>query len=267
MIITIVGRTGTGKDTLANILAEKGLRILKSYTTRPQRTPDEDTHIFINPEDVDKYPNKVATTNINGYDYFATAEQLEECDVYIIDPNGLTELAKNSPDTAFLTVYMQAAPQERRFHAVQRVPLKDKIKEEEVFVKRSDSENEQFSEFEDIVTSYENNLQALPENIINMVSYYNHYDENDMRTFANSLADYVYVFRGYKHIIDFLIQNDKSDLPMIKQDGNRIYVRSSDNTYTDKYAVDLFIAKGAIAVPDLGAGICEYYFTLTQGKF
>ena len=36
--------------------------------------------------------DRVTETVINGYQYFATREQFDECDVYVIDPNGLSDL-------------------------------------------------------------------------------------------------------------------------------------------------------------------------------
>lgn len=110
-MIYIVGRSGSGKDYIGKILQEKyGLKPLLSYTNRPRRLGEKDTHIFINtityPSEVfdenwcswhddDGYVKKekpVAYTKINGYQYFATRTQLKESDYYIIDPQGLYEL-------------------------------------------------------------------------------------------------------------------------------------------------------------------------------
>ena len=44
-MVLIAGRTGAGKDTLVKELINREFRGVKSYTTRPKRTPDEDTHI------------------------------------------------------------------------------------------------------------------------------------------------------------------------------------------------------------------------------
>ena len=89
----VVGRTASGKDSLARAIAEKyGLKILSSYATRPKRIGETNEHIFISPEDVQKYQNDiVAYTKIGNYEYFSTKQQLLECDFYIIDPNPTTQ--------------------------------------------------------------------------------------------------------------------------------------------------------------------------------
>ena len=82
--ILICGRSGSGKDTFAKLLKSFGLKDVCSYTTRPRRDGEGDTHTFITEKEVKNYPNKIAVTEINGYTYFATKEQLEEADYYII---------------------------------------------------------------------------------------------------------------------------------------------------------------------------------------
>ena len=87
MKILIIGRSGSGKSTLANYLTEKyGLKQLESYATRPMRVKNEKGHRFITPEEAKNFTDRVAETVINGYEYFATRQQVDECDVYVIDP-------------------------------------------------------------------------------------------------------------------------------------------------------------------------------------
>ena len=46
-IFCVLGRTASGKDTLvADICAKHNLKQLISYTTRPKRSENENTHIF-----------------------------------------------------------------------------------------------------------------------------------------------------------------------------------------------------------------------------
>ena len=145
-MILIIGRTGSGKDYLAQELAKSGLTQVLSYTTRPQRYPEENTHIFIDKVTASIICDMIATTTINGYEYFATRRQMEENDVYIIDPAGTYELLKNCPSVPFVICYVTADNEQRQMKAVGRGS--DSSKEAEVFLKRNASENEQFSEFE-----------------------------------------------------------------------------------------------------------------------
>lgn len=156
MKFLIVGRTASGKDSLKAYLESRyGWKFVKSYTTRPKRTPDEDTHIFISHEEAARIPqtDKVAITFIKNEtetpdEYFATRQQIDEADGYIIDPKGIEVLLKNMPDECFEIIYLQACSEElREAAAIDRA--KDKKKAKQSFIKRNDDEDEQFTQFED----------------------------------------------------------------------------------------------------------------------
>ena len=152
MKILIIGRSGSGKSTLANYLTEKyGLKQLESYATRPMRVKNEKGHRFITPEEAKNFTDRVAETVINGYEYFATRQQVDECDVYVIDPKGLVELCKRMPDTKFYVVYLRTLNDSRMRAAINRAD--DPEKEEEIFKKRNASEDDQFFEFERFLDS------------------------------------------------------------------------------------------------------------------
>lgn len=94
-IICILGPSGSGKTTVEQILSKKyGLKPIRSYTTRPRRNLEEVNHIFVSNEEFDsiKLEDMVAFTNYNGYRYCATKQQIDECDIYVIDPAGLAIL-------------------------------------------------------------------------------------------------------------------------------------------------------------------------------
>ena len=144
-MILIAGRSGSGKDAYARELENLGLKGVKSYTTRPRRNSSEDTHIFIKAEQSGYVSDKVATTVINGYEYFATRQQVEESDFYIIDPHGIAELLENCPDVEFMIVYIYADRLVRSNRAMGRG---EPLKESRIFEERENSENLQFSVFE-----------------------------------------------------------------------------------------------------------------------
>ena len=92
-IILLVGRSGSGKSTVADILSRQyGRYILPSYTTRPKRFEREEGHIFVNNmfyEKVSRSRDIVAYTYFDNHHYWATAQQVNENDIYIIDPDGV----------------------------------------------------------------------------------------------------------------------------------------------------------------------------------
>ena len=94
-IFLIVGESGSGKDTVVNALCSKyGLSRVKSYTTRPSRgtQADEQSHLFVTDEEFDKLTDLVAFTNFDRYRYCATAEQVDNADLYIVDAEGVNYL-------------------------------------------------------------------------------------------------------------------------------------------------------------------------------
>ena len=149
--ILIVGRTGSGKDYLANRLCDRGFTQVKSYTTRPKRTENEDTHIFITKEEAIKYRDRVAQTVIADNEYFATREQVRNNDIYIIDPKGLYQLISNMPREDFIIIYVTALSKCRYNSALSRVDKKDYNSELYTLTVRDKSESKQFSEFENTI--------------------------------------------------------------------------------------------------------------------
>lgn len=114
--ILLVGESGSGKDTVKDFLVNKyNLKPLLSYTTRPKRFKEENTHTFI---DLDEYyhckskNNIIAETYYNENYYFATEEQLLESDVYVIDFDGIKYLKSHS-NIPFIVFYLNVPESER----------------------------------------------------------------------------------------------------------------------------------------------------------
>lgn len=94
-----VGRSASGKSTIANILEEKhGYKQVSSYTTRPPRYEGESGHIFITEEEFNNLGELAAYTFYNNHHYGTTFEQLKECDIYVIDVPGVESLLKKLKD-------------------------------------------------------------------------------------------------------------------------------------------------------------------------
>lgn len=175
----ILGRSAVGKDYLADKLSKKfGLKGVKSKTTRPIRFLHEDTHVFVNQETADKEVNKVAETKINGYTYYATEEDVEKADYYIIDPLGLYQLVDNMPETRFHVVYI-ICPDELR---CKRFMERGKTTAEE-FYERNNAEKERFDEFEHTL-KFEKKFHVM-NNVPNITIYDSSHEEEKV-----SFGDY-----------------------------------------------------------------------------
>ena len=154
LIYLIVGRTASGKNYFANLLTNKGLRRAVSYTTRPKRDHEQETdYHFVSPMRAKLIKPKLALTKINNYDYFITENELKNKDIFIIDPEGVINLAKALPNDVFHVLYLQADKDQRKKHFVQRAKY-NKIKNpEDEFEKRNQAEDKRFSEFEKVITA------------------------------------------------------------------------------------------------------------------
>lgn len=97
VIICIIGRSGCGKDTVVSgACAETGWRSVLSYTTRPRREGEGETHRFVEKQEFDRLKKRcVAYTQIGFYEYMVTEGELADADFYIIDPPGYEMLSQN----------------------------------------------------------------------------------------------------------------------------------------------------------------------------
>lgn len=159
-IFLVVGQTASGKDSLVNTMCQLekppiqdafgdfwwqgNYKQLISYTTRPRRENEGDTHIFIQPNEVEQYKDQIiAYTKIGEYEYFATKDQLKECDFYIIDYLGIQTLRSHNLDDEFrfVTIFINTPDKIREERALQN--RKDNA---EVFYARNTTEALQFDD-------------------------------------------------------------------------------------------------------------------------
>lgn len=146
VLLLVLGRTASGKDTLVNKLCERtGLKAITSYTTRPRRENEGNTHIFVEKEMYEQMQaagNVAAYTNIAGYSYWSTVDQLYKNDMYIIDYDGVKTLkALNLPNLRLVSVFINTPDKVREERAL-HVRKDDKKK----FKVRDYSEALQFKE-------------------------------------------------------------------------------------------------------------------------
>lgn len=92
-LLLIVGQSGSGKTTIVEKLEkEYGLKSVQSYTTRKPRFEGETGHTFITLDEFENINKSdiVAYTYFDNNHYFATKQLLDESDIYVIDPDGIT---------------------------------------------------------------------------------------------------------------------------------------------------------------------------------
>ena len=118
-ILLITGKSGVGKDTIADFLCKSyGYTKVKSYTTRPPRYEGEDTHIFVSRSAFNELSNRVAYTNRNGVEYCATAAQANNSDIYIIDPPGIEYFLEQYRSRRKIIIIEVTCPESQRIGRV-----------------------------------------------------------------------------------------------------------------------------------------------------
>ena len=148
-IITIIGRSGVGKDYISKRLSTiLDYPLVVSHTTRPKR--DNETngveHWFDSKEEFDTLMQNntvIAYTKIGEYEYCALLEDIGDNAIYIIDPHGIEYLKQNFKDQINLKIiYMYCDEYIRRARASTRSDFKTKWEQ------RNKDEDAQFTEFE-----------------------------------------------------------------------------------------------------------------------
>ena len=125
VLLCIMGRSASGKDTLVQKLCERtGLKQIISYTTRERRVNEGDTHIFISDEEYQQleYGGQIAAfTQIGQHKYCCTIDQLYSNDVYVIDPVGVQHLRElNLPNLRLVTVFINVPDSVREERALNK---------------------------------------------------------------------------------------------------------------------------------------------------
>lgn len=130
-IVLIVGESGSGKSTICDELTKRyGLEQVKSYTTRPRRSEDEDGHTFINDEEFKELEDICAYTYFDNHRYCATREQIDNSDLYIIDPHGIDYFIKEYNGRKIpIVVYIHADKRTRRKRMANRGDKEYKIRQ------------------------------------------------------------------------------------------------------------------------------------------
>ena len=130
-IVLIVGESGSGKSTICDELTKRyGLKQVESYTTRPRRSEDEDGHTFISDEEFKELEGICAYTYFDRHHYCATREQIDNSDLYIIDPYGVKYFMETYNGRKIrMVVYIHADKRIRRKRMAKRGDKEYKIRQ------------------------------------------------------------------------------------------------------------------------------------------
>ena len=244
----VVGRCGSGKDTLVDRLCSKhGYTRVVSHTTRPIRKEDEDTHIFVTPKEAEQIEDKIAVTSFAGYDYFTTPGEIEKHDFYIVDPPGVYDIANAMPDTVFHIIFVTADEELRKQAFFAREDNKDA---EEEWNRRIDMTKEMFDEFERTLTNSE--TKNWPPNLTAYMTYVNDFTGEHLEETVDVIASQIRKYKNMKRVVETLIEkeklvSDENGNPLVSyEDTNATSVPVSIFTdmalHNDKYFIAVMLA-------------------------
>lgn len=189
MKFIIMGRTGSGKSTFAELLTRQGMSLSKSSTTRkPRSEADKQNYNFLTREEAAAIPasEKLLPTTLNGELYFSARHMLEQSDILILDPKGAKEICNMYPDTCFHIAYICADKQMAMEHAMNRSDNPEA--EQETFCRRYDSEAAQFDAFEQ--ENENHTFHAWPYNMRAVHTYKNDFTPEFLCRIANNIIQY-----------------------------------------------------------------------------
>lgn len=98
LMIAIVGRSGSGKTTIAEYIEKKfGIVMIQSHTDRPKRHENENGHVFHTKEEFDKFKHEdmIAFTDFGSKRYCCLKSDTRNRNTYVIDERGLRTLLNN----------------------------------------------------------------------------------------------------------------------------------------------------------------------------
>ena len=179
MIIVLVGKTASGKTTVANELCKHhGYKRIITYTTRPMReneVQDVDYH-FISDEQFNKmvennefteYKRYNTAHGVWSYGSVVTLEQAlsDDCYIIILTPQGLRGLSKRVSKYIAFYLYVDFETQLER--------LKKRGDEEQQIIKRLKNDAKDFENVLDIVDYiFYNDDKSSPYGIADMIPYF-----------------------------------------------------------------------------------------------
>lgn len=165
----IEGETASGKDLVTRHLCDKyGMRVVCSYTTRPPRTCEINgrEHWFVSDEEMQRILSEdkvVAYTkiedkksNAKGYEYCATLDNVNDADIYIIDPKGVAYMKEKFPDINIKVIFIYVSEEIRRQRALSRDSSQEKAFNDRVANEKAQFEDARINKNYDYMIINEN---------------------------------------------------------------------------------------------------------------
>lgn len=232
MKFIIIGRDSSGKTTLAHLLQQKGLSLLKTYTTRPKRSDTEDTYHFVSSEEAKDLKGKCLRMTYNNHEYFALEKDVLDADVLILDPNGLYELIEALPDESLHVIWIKADEEQRVQKAASRgdnPEAESKIIEE----RKADPRFDLFEERMKFPVALSPNTSCLHE-------IQNDFKPEKLQSYADMLFITRQMFSNTKKIVERSVA-----LGLIQSKNNKISVTQKDGVkaeYPIEIATDIILS-------------------------
>lgn len=154
-LFLFIGRSASGKTTIANMLSKQcGFKQVESYTTRPPRYDNESGHIFVSEDEFENLGELAAYTYYNSNHYGTTFEQLDKCDIYVIDIPGFESLLKKltNRDRQICVLYFDATVYNRILR------MMDREDSDMMIVSRllEDEKNDWYKQLDALIWHYKN---------------------------------------------------------------------------------------------------------------
>ena len=179
MIVVLVGKTASGKTTIANELCKHhGYKRIVTYTTRPMREnevqdvdyhfiSDEQFNEMIKNNEFTEYKRYNTAHGVWSYGSVVTSEQefSDDCYVIILTPQGLRDLSKRM--SRYIAFYLNVG------FKSQLERLKKRGDEEQQIIKRLKNDAKDFENVVDIVDcSFCTDVLSIssPQRVANMIS-------------------------------------------------------------------------------------------------
>lgn len=165
--ILIIGRSQSGKTTVAKKLAEMtGLELLKTSTSRPRRTPDEDTYHFYTPEEAAAVPPEqklFLTMAVDGFERWTDRDDFLRAGIAVLDPTGAAPAVKlwQAQGYRVTILYCGSADEVRRSRWMENFAAGDRSDWDQAvvaFEHREQTEAPMFDRFEKTIQDVQDGL-------------------------------------------------------------------------------------------------------------